>query len=64
MLAGELDTLTLQTAEDELIDDYLLGSITREERCGFEEQFLITRRARTKAQVCVRTYRIFPKEPS
>jgi hypothetical protein len=48
VLAGELDTLTLQIAEDELIDDYLLGSITREERCGFEEQFLITEERRQK----------------
>ena len=48
VLAGELDTLTLQTAEDELIDDYLLGSITREERCGFEEQFLITEERKQK----------------
>jgi hypothetical protein len=50
VLGGELDTLTLQIAEDELIDDYLLGSLTQEERRGFEEQFLITegRRQRLK----------------
>ncbi len=48
VLAGELDTLILQTAEDELIDDYLLGSITQEERRGFEEQFLITEERRQK----------------
>lgn len=42
VLGGESDALILQTAEDELIDDYLLGSITQEEKQGFEEQFLIT----------------------
>ena len=48
VLAGELDTLSLETAEDELIDDYLLGSITPEEKCCFEEQFLITDERRQK----------------
>lgn len=48
VLAGELDALTLQVAEDELIDDYLLGSITEEERRGFEEQFLIAEERREK----------------
>lgn len=42
ILTGETDDIFLQTAEDELIDDYLLRSLTQEERRGFEEQFLIT----------------------
>jgi hypothetical protein len=42
VLSGESDALILQTAQDELIDDYLLGRITQEEKRGFEEQFLVT----------------------
>lgn len=48
VLTGELDAGFLDTAEDELIDDYLLGEITSEERRGFEEQFLITEQRRQR----------------
>ena len=48
VFTGELDILLLQTEEDELIDDYLLGRITHEERQGFEEQFLITEERRQR----------------
>jgi hypothetical protein len=42
ILAGELDALFLVNAEDALIDDYLLGSMTHEERHGFTTHFLAT----------------------
>lgn len=48
ILTGALDALFLQTAEDELIDDYLFGSLTGEERLGFEEHFLISGDRRQK----------------
>ena len=42
VLADELDASSLFNAEDELIDDYLLGSLTHEERNGFKSHFLST----------------------
>ena len=42
ILAGELDALFLASAEDGLIDDFLLGSMTHEERHGFTTYFLAT----------------------
>jgi hypothetical protein len=40
ILAGEVDASFLHGIEDELIDDYVLGNITREEREGFTVHFL------------------------
>jgi len=40
ILAGEVDASFLHDVEDELIDDYLLGSLTREEKHGFIAYFL------------------------
>jgi hypothetical protein len=40
VLAGDLDTLFLLDQEDSLIDDYLLGTLTEEERHGFRAHFL------------------------
>jgi hypothetical protein len=48
VLTGDLDAMFLENAEDELIDDYVLGSITSQEKRGFEEQFLITEQRRQK----------------
>jgi hypothetical protein len=42
VLAGELDASFLLDSEDGLIDDYLLGSMTNEERRGFTTHFLTT----------------------
>ena len=43
VLTGEVDDFFLQNTEDELIDDYLLGSMTQEERQGFSMSFLSTK---------------------
>ncbi len=40
ILAGEVDASFLHDVEDELIDDYVLGNITQEERPGFAAHFL------------------------
>jgi hypothetical protein len=40
ILAGEVDGFFLHDIEDDLIDDYLLGSITSEERDGFMAHFV------------------------
>jgi hypothetical protein len=42
VLAGDVDGAFLHNAEDELIDDYLLGAMTPEERDGFSTSFLST----------------------
>jgi hypothetical protein len=42
VLAGELDASFLVDSEDGLIDDYLLGNMTNEERHGFTTHFLTT----------------------
>jgi hypothetical protein len=42
VLSGRIDATNLQNAEDELIDDYLLGDISEGERRDFEQQFLVT----------------------
>lgn len=48
VLTGELDAMFLENAEDELIDDYVLGSISSQEKRKFEEQFLITEQRKQK----------------
>jgi hypothetical protein len=48
VLAGEADDFLLHNAEDELIDDYLLGSMTDEEKHGFSANFLSTEERRRK----------------
>ena len=48
VLAGEADDFFLQNAEDELIDDYLLGSMTPEEGHGFSANFLSTEERRQR----------------
>jgi hypothetical protein len=40
ILAGKVDASFLDDLEDEIIDDYLLGNITRDEQDGFTETFL------------------------
>jgi hypothetical protein len=42
ILSGALNDSVLQTAEDELIDDYLLGRTTWRERRRFKKRFLTT----------------------
>jgi hypothetical protein len=42
LLAGEVNDFVLRNVEDELIDDYLLGTMTRQERDGFSANFLTT----------------------
>jgi hypothetical protein len=64
VLAGELDALFLQTAEDELIDDYLLGRITQQERQGFDEQFLITEERRQKLRFAFALIEYSQKAPA
>jgi hypothetical protein len=48
VLTGEVDDFFLQNTEDELIDDYLLGSMTQEERQGFSMSFLSTKERRQR----------------
>lgn len=48
VLADELDASFLLYAEDELIDDYLLGSLTREEQNRFKTHFLSTEERRQR----------------
>ena len=40
ILTGRVDASFLHDLEDEIIDDYLLGNITSDERDGFTEKFL------------------------
>lgn len=42
ILKGALDAFSLQTAEDELLDEYLFDNLTSEEKKAFEEHFLVT----------------------
>lgn len=48
ILAGTLDESFLRDAEDELIDDYLVGSLTDEESHGFTVHFLSAEERREK----------------
>ena len=48
VLADELDASFLLHAEDGLIDDYLLGSLTREEQNRFKTHFLSTEERRQR----------------
>jgi hypothetical protein len=48
VLAGEVDKFFLLNAEDELIDDYLFGILTPEERDGFSANFLSTEERRQR----------------
>jgi hypothetical protein len=48
VLADELDASFLLDAEDGLIDDYLLGSLTHEEQEGFSTHFLSTEERRQR----------------
>ena len=48
VLADELDAPFLLHAEDGLIDDYLLGSLTHEEQNGFKTHFLSTEERRQR----------------
>jgi hypothetical protein len=48
VLGGELDPSSLLDTEDSLIDEYLLGSLTREERKGFTTYFLSTEQRRQR----------------
>jgi hypothetical protein len=64
VLAGKLDALTLQIAEDELIDDYVIGNITQEERRGFEEKFLISEERRQKLRLASVLTEYSQREPA
>jgi hypothetical protein len=48
VLGGDLDASFLLEAEDGLIDDYLIGSLTPEERNGFTTHFLSTNERRQR----------------
>lgn len=62
VLAGELDDFFLLNAEDELIDDYLLGSMTREERRAFSANFLSAKERRQKLEFAARLIECARKE--
>jgi hypothetical protein len=64
VLTDELDAILLHAAEDELIDDYLLGSLTDEERRGFEEQFLITEERRQRLRFASELIEYSQKQPA
>ena len=65
ILTGQFDSSVLDTAEDELIDDYLLGNLSQVEKRGFEEQFLITEQRQQRlrfASELIRYSNIVPPE--
>lgn len=48
ILAGDLDAVLLLAEEDDLIDDYLLGGMTEEERQGFAGHIVSTEQRRQR----------------
>lgn len=64
VLAGELDSVFLSDAEDALIDDYLLGNMTHEERHGFATQFLLTEERRQRLAFATALIECARKQPS
>ena len=48
VLTGDKDALFLETSEDELIDDYLSGEMSEDEKRAFETQFLTTEERRQR----------------
>lgn len=63
ILAGEVDAQFLNDVEDELIDDYLLGSFTREERQGFAANFLSTDERRERVAFVAALVEYARKQP-
>jgi len=63
ILAGEVDDFFLRNVEDELIDDYLLGSFTREEKHGFTAHFLAVDERRQKLAFAAALVEYARKQP-
>ena len=64
ILAEELDAPLLLDAEDGLIDDYLLGSLTQEEQTGFRTYFLSTDERRQRVAFASALMEYARKQPS
>jgi hypothetical protein len=64
VLGGELDTFSLLDAEDGLIDDYLLQSMTPEERHGFTTHFLSTEDRRQRVAFTAALIEYARKQPA
>lgn len=64
VLAGELDASSLLDAEDGLIDDYLLKSMTHEERHGFTTHFLSTEDRRQRLAFAAALMEYARKQPA
>jgi hypothetical protein len=64
VLGGELDDSFLLDAEDGLIDDYLLGSLTPEERNGFATHFLSTNERRQRLAFAAALMEYAQKQPA
>ncbi len=64
VLGGDLDASFLLDAEDGLIDDYLLGSLTPEERNGFTTHFLSTNERRQRLAFAAALTEYAQKQPA
>ena len=64
IFGGELDDFFLVEAEDELIDDYLFGSMTHEERRGFTAHFLATEERRKRLAFASALFEYARKQPA
>lgn len=64
ILAGTLDESFLRYAEDELIDDYLAGSLAGEESHGFTANFLSTEERRQKLSFASSLIEYARKQPA
>jgi hypothetical protein len=63
VLGGDLDASSLLDVEDGLIDDYLLGSLTQEERNGFTTHFLSTNERRQRLAFAAALIEYAQKQP-
>lgn len=63
VFVGDLDSSFLLDAEDGLIDDYLLGTLTPEERNGFTTHFLSTNERRQRLAFAAALIEYAQKQP-
>jgi hypothetical protein len=64
ILAGKVDASFLHELEDEIIDDYLLGNIAREEEPGFTEHFLAVKERKERVAFATALVEYAQKHPA